>query len=139
MSTFKGLNLVTVERSSGGDEDPSTRIRNRFNAGIAHQIAVAKDPKATKEVSVYKDGERSKEKRKIKSWVFQQDGNTYTSVKYGAKQVALDGKNKFLLVAKGKAKTADVVAVFEQLNKLCEDGEFDKILLPYATKKPKTN
>lgn len=132
MSFLAKLNLKTVQRVT--HKDPVVARREKLLAGIAEQQLVL-DAAARGESYITKikrwreDGNGDKAlvevPKRVRPWFFQQDNGWYVQCRYGARILAISGKNNAVFVN----KLDEVAAVLEAFKAATDSGELDRAVL----------
>jgi len=132
MSHLAKLNLKTVQRVN--HRDPVVARRDKLLAGIAEQKMVL-DATARGESYITKikrwrdDGKGDKAlvevPKRVRPWFFEQDNGWYVQCRYGARILAISGRNNAVFVN----KLEEVAAVLEAFKAATETGELDRAVL----------
>ncbi|KUR72103.1 hypothetical protein AQZ52_02000 [Novosphingobium fuchskuhlense] len=132
MSFLAKLNLKTVQRVV--QRDPVIARRDKLLAGIAEQRLVL-DATARGESYITKikrwreDGNGDKAlvevPKRVRPWFFQQDNGWYVQCRYGARILAISGRNNAVFVN----KLDEVAAVLEAFRAATDGGELDRAVL----------
>jgi hypothetical protein len=72
-----------------------------------------------------------KTQRRVKPWFFEQDGGWYVQCRYGARVIAVDGKNNAVF-AKSLKEVGPIIDVFIAATKA---GELDSVIATAADRK----
>ena len=140
MTHLAKLTFKTVDRST--KRDPIIARRDKLIAGLKEQKLVhtaalnKQDHRVERHKWMTNDmGERVmvKTHRRVRPWVFEQDGGWYVQCRYGARVIAADGANNAVLV-----KTLeDVAGVFDAFLNAAAAGELDTAITKVAERQPR--
>ena len=120
--------------------DPVVARRDKLVAGLYEQqsvltAALEGQDHITERTKwmVNAEGQRVlvKTKRRVKPWFFQQDGGWYLQCRYGARVIAVDGKNNAVFVKSLK----DIASVLDTLIAAAKAGELDSVIATAADRK----
>lgn len=132
MSFLAKLNLKTVQRVI--QKDPVIARRDKLLAGIAEQqLVLAATARGESYITKIKrwreDGNGDKAlvevPKRVRPWFFQQDNGWYVQCRYGARILAISGKNNAVFVN----KLDEVAAVLEAFKAATDSGELDRAVL----------
>ena len=120
--------------------DPVVARRDKLVAGLYEQqsvltAALEGQDHITERTKwmVNAEGQRVlvKTQRRVKPWFFQQDGGWYLQCRYGARVIAVDGKNNAVFVKSLK----DIASVLDTLIAAAKAGELDSVIATAADRK----
>jgi hypothetical protein len=74
-----------------------------------------------------------KTQRRVRAWFFAQDGGWYVQCRYGARVIAVDGKNNAVFVKSLK----EVGPVIEVMIAAAKAGELDPVIAAAALREPR--
>jgi hypothetical protein len=74
-----------------------------------------------------------KTQRRVRAWFFAQDGGWYVQCRYGARVIAVDGKNNAVFVRSLK----EVGPVIEVMIAAAKAGELDPVIAAAALREPR--
>lgn len=140
MTALTKLNFKSVTRST--TRDPVLARRDKLVAALKEQQLVHAAALKGEDYRVEKTkwmnnehGERVSVKthRRVRAWFFEQDGGWYVQCRYGARVIAVDGRNNAVFVKSLK----DVDAVLEAFAAAATAGELDAVLAQAAERKPR--
>jgi hypothetical protein len=141
MIALAKLNFKSVTRSN--QRDPVVARRDKLVAGLKEQqlvyAAALKGEDHRVEKSRWMNNEQGervlvKTHRRVRPWFFEQDGGWYVQCRYGARVIAVDGRNNAVFVKTLK----DVGAVLEAfLSAAASAGELDTAIARAAERKPR--
>jgi hypothetical protein len=133
--TFKSVSKATAR-------DPVIARRDKVIAALQEQklvfdAAVRGEQHMTERSKwmTNDQGERVlvKTQRRVRAWFFQLDGGWYVQCRYGARVIAVDGKNNAVFVTTLK----DVATVLDAFAAAAAAGELDTVLAKTAERQPR--
>jgi len=139
MTHLTKLTFKTVDRSS--TRDPIIARRDKLIAGLkeqklVHAAALKKEDHLVERNKWMTNdtGERVlvKTHRRIRPWLFEQDGGWYVQCRYGARVIAADGTNNAVFVN----SLADVLGVLDAFLNAAAVGELDAAITQVAERRP---
>ena len=140
MTALTKLNFKSVTRST--TRDPVLARRDKLVAALKEQqlvhAAALKGEDHLIERHKWMNNEQGervsvKTHRRVRPWFFEQDGGWYVQCRYGARVIAVDGRNNAVFVKSLK----DVPAVLEAFAAAATAGELDAVLAQVAERKPR--
>jgi len=139
MTHLTKLTFKTVDRSS--TRDPIIARRDKLIAGLkeqklVHAAALKKEDHLVERNKWMTNdtGERVlvKTHRRIRPWLFEQDGGWYVQCRYGARVITANGTNNAVFVN----SLADVLGVLDAFLNAAAVGELDAAITQVAERRP---
>ena len=124
--------LPKAARQTKAPVDPLEAARKKFVEGVAHQIALAKNPKYTIEKVSYKSGKKQTKKAAPRQWWREVDGTVYVAIRYGNKPLQLKGGNNIAV-----CQPKELVQTLQAIQENGKSGKWDDAILNSASRASK--
>lgn len=122
------LEFVTDMPKKATAIDPMDRARAKFIAGVADQIALSKNPDYTIEKIKYVDGTKTTINKAPRQWWQMVADKVYVPIKYGNRQLDLDGGGIAVTDKKGLTDTLTTIS------DMGKNGDFDAAIAKAAVR-----
>jgi hypothetical protein len=131
--TFKSVTKVVAH-------DPVVARRDKIVSALEEQqlvlAAALEETDYLKQRSKWMNNEHGervlvKTQRRVRAWFFAQDGGWYVQCRYGARVIAVDGKNNAVFVRSLK----EVASVLDAFIAAAKAGELDPVIAAAADRK----